>query len=216
MAKVYIYVVARDFGFAPNPYHGVCSLATCKPAIRSTAQVGDWIFGVGGSGLKATGKCIYAMRVTKKITFNEYWFNPQYNDKKPVRNGSKRMVVGDNIYYYDEKTQIWHQAHSHHSMSDGTINKSNLLRDTSSQNVLLSKYFFYFGLSAPVIPEDILKGIKYENRIGHRKFDTKEAYRLIEWIEDEHFKSLNLVVAKPYNFDNSSAHYSVETNKISL
>lgn len=31
MAKGYSYVVARDFGFAPNPFNGFLTLATCKP-----------------------------------------------------------------------------------------------------------------------------------------------------------------------------------------
>lgn len=43
--KLYSYVVARDFGFAPNPFHGYCTLATCKPDIRATASVGDWVIG---------------------------------------------------------------------------------------------------------------------------------------------------------------------------
>ena len=33
----------RDYGFAPNPYFGYCTLATCKPVIRRCAGVGDWI-----------------------------------------------------------------------------------------------------------------------------------------------------------------------------
>src|SRR5690349_20991643 len=92
MGKVYIYVVDRDFGFAPNPFHGFCSLATCKPGIRNTAAVGDWVIGMGGTRLRATGRCVFAMRISAKITFHEYWSNPAYLDKKPVRNGSCRMI----------------------------------------------------------------------------------------------------------------------------
>jgi Nucleotide modification associated domain 2 len=98
MAKVYMYVVARDFGFAPNPFHGVCTLATCKPIIRRTAQIGDWVIGMGGSKLKAPGRCIYAMQVTGALSFDEYWAAPEYQAKKPVRNGSRKTIVGDNIY----------------------------------------------------------------------------------------------------------------------
>src|SRR5687767_10285479 len=107
MGKVYIYVVARDFGFAPNPFHGYCTLATCKPGIRSKAEVNDWVIGIGGRRLKATGRCIFAMRVSKRITFNEYWSDPTYRDKKPVRNGSCKMMVGDNIYHYDSAKKKW-------------------------------------------------------------------------------------------------------------
>ncbi len=28
----------RDYGFAPNPFHGICTLATCKPVIRRVAR----------------------------------------------------------------------------------------------------------------------------------------------------------------------------------
>ena len=56
MSRVYMYVVDRDFGFAPNPFHGVCTLATCKPAIRKGARVGDWVIGMGGSRSQCDGK----------------------------------------------------------------------------------------------------------------------------------------------------------------
>ncbi|RYE52842.1 MAG: hypothetical protein EOP48_15605 [Sphingobacteriales bacterium] len=214
MSNVYIYVVDRDFGFAPNPFHGICSLATCKPKIRSSAQVGDWIFGVGGSRLKATGQCIFAMKVTRKITFNEYWIGAEFRDKKSIRNGSKKMLLGDNIYYYDEKTEIWNQAHSHHSLPNGNVNEYNRDRDTKSRNVLISKHFYYFGRAAPKIPVCILNQLGYQNRMGHRKFTFENASLLVNWIDEEFADMLNLVVADPYDFDQSDAHYSVKTNRI--
>ena len=216
MSNVYMYVVDRDFGFAPNPFHGICSLATCKPNIRNTAQVDDWIFGVGGSRLKATGQCIFAMLVTQKITFNEYWENPEFKDKKPVRNGSKKMLLGDNIYYYNNETKLWSQAHSHHSLVDGSMNEHNRDRDTKSKNVLLSKHFYYFGSAAPKIPVSILNALGYENRMGHRKFPFENAKPLVEWVEKKFMDKLNLIVADPFDFDQSDAHYSVQTNKVTL
>ena len=101
MPSVFVYVVDRDFGFAPNPFHGYCTLATCKPRIRKTAQIGDWVIGMAGSRLNATGRCVFAMQITATISFDEYWANPIYNEKKPVRNGSRKMMVGDNIYHRD-------------------------------------------------------------------------------------------------------------------
>ena len=79
-SNLYIYVIARDFGFAPNPFFGHCSLATCKPQIRKSAQPNDWILGVAGRNL-GTGvyrKCIVLMKVTEKMTFEEYWADPRY------------------------------------------------------------------------------------------------------------------------------------------
>lgn len=214
MSRVYVYVVDRDFGFAPNPYHGICTLATCKPAIRRTAKKGDWVIGVGGSRLKATGRCIFAMQVSEKISFNDYWFNPVYNDKKPVRNGSKRMVAGDNIYLKNQEDGTWSQADSHHSNPDGTINISNLENDTQTDNVLISNRFYYFGNSAPEVPQAIFNSINYKNGIGHRNYALEECMDLLQWLETNFSDSLNKVVGKPFDFDASTARYSAETNKI--
>lgn len=214
MSRVYMYVVDRDFGFAPNPFHGYCTLATCKPAIRNTAAVGDWILGVGGSRLKATGRCIFAMKVTEKITFNDYWEDRRFFDKRPVRNGTKRMIVGDNIYHFNESNKKWHQAHSHHSHPNGKVNHYNLDRDTKSPYVLVSEHFYYFGSDAPSLPEKILTALGYKNRIGHRVFQFEEAQKLITWIEKKFGNELNQIIGLPLDFDKSEAHYSVETNRI--
>jgi hypothetical protein len=213
MANVYIYVVDRDFGFAPNPFHGFCTLATCKPRIRNVAVPDDWIIGMGGRKLKATGKCVFAMKVTQTVTFNEYWTNPDYNDKKPVPNGSKRILLGDNIYYQQENSQ-WSQAYSHHSYADGSTNIHNLNRDTKSNKVLISRYFYYFGKSAPTVPDMLLTQLGFKNAIGHRKFSLEEAGEIILWLDREFIFERNQIRANPFSFDKGLSHYSVATNKI--
>lgn len=209
-----MYVVDRDLGFAPNPFHGFCTLATCKPRVRNSAQIGDWVIGVGGSRLKATGRCIFAMKVTDKITFNDYWNGEEYKDKKPVRNGSKTMLLGDNIYWHDCATNVWHQAHSHHSLPDGSLNEYNRDRDTQSKNVLISRHFYYFGSDAPMIPNQILHNIGFVNGIGHRKYTIQQAAPLVDWLFETYANSINLILADPFDFDKSEAHYSVNTNRI--
>jgi len=32
--RLYLYTMTYDSGFAPNPFHGICTLACCKPGIR--------------------------------------------------------------------------------------------------------------------------------------------------------------------------------------
>src|SRR5258708_34492950 len=88
MPKVYSYAVARDFGFAPNPFYGWCTLATCKPVIRRVARVGDFILGTGSKQLDREGFVIYAMRVTEALTFNEYWSDKRFQTRKPDLSGS--------------------------------------------------------------------------------------------------------------------------------
>ncbi|WP_020182644.1 hypothetical protein [Methylotenera sp. 1P/1] len=212
MPKVYIYVVARDFGFAPNPFHGYCTLATCKPDIRRVANVNDWVIGMGGTRLNATGKCIFAMKISQKITFNEYWNNPIFNDKKPIRNGSRKIIVGDNIYH--ESQGVWQQIDSHHSHPDGTPNQHNVRNDTKSNAVLLSDNFYYLGSHAAHIPDEILVKMGYKNGRKHRVFKLENAQELILFLEDN-FRQ-NYLYSNPYDFKIAGARYSAETDKVTI
>lgn len=216
MSKVYVYVVDRDFGFAPNPYHGFCSLATCKPGIRKKAKIDDWVVGIGGGRLGAAGRCVFAMRVSAILTFNEYWSNPAYLDKKPVRNGSSKMMVGDNIYHCDPpESQNWKQADSHHSNADGSVNRHNLDVDTGTDRVLISRHFYYFGREAPTVPGEILDSMGYKNGRNYRVYETEDCIELINWLGTSYRQSLNAVMADPFDFDRSEKRYSVKGNKIS-
>ncbi len=210
---LYVYVVDRDFGFAPNPFHGYCTLGTCKPQIRNNAQVGDWIMGVGGKRLKATGKCLYLLKVSEIITFNDYWSDARFQRKKPIRNGGLVTMVGDNIYH-QESDGVWIQEDSHHSNPDGTCNLENLDRDTSSTNVLISEHFYYFGSSAPVVN---LESIGYKNHIGHSKklLSDNNVAAFIDRIEDEYKRNFNLVLGDPFNFLSASKRVDQATGKIS-
>jgi len=211
--NLYIYVVDRDFGFAPNPFHGYCTLATCKPRIRATAKLGDWIMGVGGGRLNATGKCIYLMKVTEISTFNDYWLDPRFQRKKSFRNGSLVMMAGDNIYHQEAGNACWIQEDSHHSMPDGTQNNENLIKDTSSTNVLISKHFYYFGKSAPVVD---LESIGYKNRRDHDKkqLDNVNIANFIDEMERCYSKQRNLVFDKPFQFSSASKRVDQATGKI--
>jgi hypothetical protein len=214
MFNTYMYVVDRDFGFAPNPFHGYCTLATCKPRIRAKAELGDWVIGMGGSRLKATGRCVFAMKVTSAISFDSYWSNPLYNDKKPVRNGSAKMMVGDNIYHRDAHSNAWHQADSHHSNPDGTPNAHNIAKDTKADRVLLSSHFFFFGQAAPAVPTGVLKSLEYRNPRDYLVYKNGRGEGLVEWLVQAFHGSLNLVVADPFDFERSEKRYSGSGSKI--
>lgn len=216
MADLFMYVIDRDFGFAPNPFHGVCTLATCKPQIRSVAKVGDWILGMGGGRLRATGHCIFSMKVGRKLTFNQYWADPEYRDKRPVRNGSRRLLVGDNIYHQIGGAGEWMQEDSHHSYEDGTPNPHNIKNDTQTDAVLISDHFFYFGRDAARIPQELLDDLGYKNPRSHRRFPSGDSsIALVDWIVTSFKNQANLVLSDPFDFEYTSARYSVKTNKVS-
>jgi len=214
MCHVYVYVVDRDFGFAPNPFHGYCTLATCKPGIRLRAELGDWVIGLGGSRLKAKGKCIFAMRVSSAITFDTYWSDPAHLDKRPLRNGSRKMMVGDNIYHRENRSGLWLQADSHHSNSDGTANPHNVANDTKVDRVLLSQHFFYFGREAPVVPTAILESLKYKNGRNYRRYNESDCKELLIWLSETFWPQLNIVAGDPTDFPSSYKRYSAGDNSI--
>ena len=155
------------------------------------------------------------MRISAKLTFDEYWSDPAYLDKKPVRNGSKKMMVGDNIYHYDSAAKQWSQADSHHSNADGSVNLHNLRVDTQTDKVLISRHFFYFGIEAPAVPRGFLDAIGYKNGRNYRVFDEIACAALIGWLHSSFRGSLNTVKADSFDFDNSDKRYSAGDNKIS-
>ena len=151
---IYSYVVARDFGFAPNPFHGVCTLATCKPRIRKVASLGDWVVGTGSGAVsrQRAGYLVYAMKVEETLTFDQYWADERFLLKRPNLRGSKKMAFGDNIYHRMGVGYDWKQLDSHHSLPDGRANKFNLNTDTSVNRVLVSRTFTYWGGQGPQVP----------------------------------------------------------------
>lgn len=210
MRRSFLYVVDRDFGFAPNPFHGLCTLAACKRPLRASAQEGDWVFGLGGRRLRATGRCVFGMRVDDKMSFQEYWDGAEYRLKRPVRNGTLKMLAGDNIYR--RSGTGWIQADSHHSNADGSQNDDNTRRDTQADAVLVSQHFFYFGKSAPEIPAQILKDLNYRNGIGHRVAHAPADQPLIDWVEAQ--LPPNTVADDPFDFDSADARYAYATNRV--
>ncbi len=185
--SLHSYVVARDYGFAPNPFFGVCTLATCKPGIRRVAQIGDWVVGTGSKKHKRDKNIVYAMRVTGAMTFNQYWNDTRFQAKKPNLRGSKKQAFGDNIYSKDAHTTAWCQVNSHHSLDDGSPNESNVVADTSADRVLMSDDFVYWGGSGPPLPQKFLsygpQGVNLCAGRGHKnKFSPTFVEEFSTWI----------------------------------
>lgn len=182
--KLYSYIVARDFGFAPNPFYGYCTLATCKPQIRKGAKEGDWIIGTGSKLKGRETRLVYAMLVTEVMTFNEYWMDTRFRCKRPTMHGSIKQAFGDNIYYYDQDRGAWYQLDSHHSFEDGSTNTRNVQNDTQVDRVLISDDYVYFGGSGPRLPTFYGEDVCHTTQ-GHRsKFSNEVVEEFIAWIRD--------------------------------
>lgn len=185
--RLLTYIIARDFGFAPNPFYGYCTLATCKPQIRSSASIGDWVVGTGAKGgYNLVGYLIYAMKVDEAMDFDSYWNDHRFLSKRPVMNGSLKQLYGDNIYH--QLNGQWIQADSHHSLDNGQPNTNNINRDTRVNRLLISRKFVYYGNAAPLIPEDFRP---YQPtgedlccaRMGHRNGSHEFATAFESWLD---------------------------------
>lgn len=187
--KLYSYIMVRDFGFAPNPFHGFCTLATCKPQIRAKASVGDWIIGTGSkSTYGLAGHLIYAMQVSEVLDFDAYWNDERFVAKRPATEGSLKVIYGDNIYQRSGKR--WIQANSHHSRGNGQTNRANLEWDTGVNRLLIATKFVYWGAAAPAIPKKFRDFRKTHEDIcckarGHRVFRSALAPTFAAWLEKQ-------------------------------
>lgn len=111
--RIFSYVVEHDYGHAPNPFWGACTLAMCKfgkggrKNIIELARTGDWIVGTGGANLKKSaghGTLIYAMKVEEKLTLQQYHFDKRFRRKRPRQDGTYDQSQGDNKVEFAKTT----------------------------------------------------------------------------------------------------------------
>jgi hypothetical protein len=183
--RLFSYVVAQDYGFAPNPFHGLCTLATCKPRIRQIAARGDYIVGTGSARRRRRGYVVYFMRVTDIAKFDVYWSDERFASKRPNLHSSKMNAFGDNIYHRDPVGGLWLQENSYHSNQNGSANRRNVEHDTKSENVLISSDFVYWGGTGPVVPERFRSydGVDVCFGRGHRSnWPSEMASEFVSWV----------------------------------
>lgn len=149
-SRVFSYVVVHDTGFAPNPFHGLLTLACCKPQIRKTAKVGDIIVGLSSR----SERLVYAVQVAEVVGFEEYWADPHYVSRRPV-SGAARIVdrTGDNIY--EPVPGGFRQLPSFHSRSDGSEDPERRRVDLAGDHVLVGETYTYWGGQGPALPEEL-------------------------------------------------------------
>jgi hypothetical protein len=181
--RVYSYVVDHDLGFAPNPFHGVCTLAACKPKIRRYAEAGDYIIGTGSGPNGGLGRLVYWMRIDEIITFDQYWADARFRRKRPVMRGSLLLRYGDNVYHRDPLTRCFVQEDSFHSEPCGRLSPCNLKRDTGiSDRVLLAREFAYWGAGGPAVPANFREFVHRTQ--GHKcRFPPQRAEAFAAWLE---------------------------------
>jgi hypothetical protein len=110
--------------FDPQQDREVLSLANCKPQIRNTAPVGEWIAGVTPKHMGC--RLAYLMHLGERLTRTEYWdrYKQSRHDSvyKPLARGGWKQLK--NPWHFDNESQK---------------------HDLSSDWILLSTEFFVFA-----------------------------------------------------------------------
>ncbi len=150
MPRLYSYLMTHDSGFAPNPFFGCLTLATCMTEIRRTKKVGDWVAGFASKALVKKSHAlglnipyqglIYLMEIGEILPLDAYFHDSRFQEKKAIPPGSHNIMRerGDNIYHLDSNGNFQQSKNDNHD-------EGEILKDTSGKNVLLAKQFYYFG-----------------------------------------------------------------------
>lgn len=120
------------------------------------------------------------MQVTETLEFPEYWQDPRFARKRPMRRGSRKQSCGDNIYFKNADGN-WGQLDSFHTNADGSLKPEHVKRDTGVNRVLISNNFFYFGGEGPVIPAQFCDPNHYDIC---RKVRQRKRLEDHEWIAE--------------------------------
>lgn len=198
---LYCYTMTHDTGFAPNPYHCVLTLATCKPLIRKYAKEGCWIAGWTGVAVhnkqgiidrKGAGRLIYLAKVSEKLRFEEYW--KKYPEKRPVEITDKSQSIktgcgcstndndyndhcdcGDNIYKPDKNAPLGFTQLNNRYHGEGQKE-----HDLSGEFVLVCKDFYYFGVENAIEINDVPPIPRW------KKFVSEDANKIIRQVTNRY------------------------------
>jgi hypothetical protein len=113
MTRLFSYVVEHDLGFSPNPFGGYCTLAHCKFSrshrgnVVELARIGDWVVGTGGASQRSSGHgtLIYAMKVTEKLTLQQYFSDERFrgradNHSEDADRTDRFALISNDFFYF--------------------------------------------------------------------------------------------------------------------
>lgn len=189
---LFSYCIPVDDGAAPNPYSGICTLTICKPVIRRTAEIGDWIIGTGSKNSPIgdiSKNVVYIMEVTDKKSLQDYdkFCLEQYPSKIPDwDNVDFRIRLGDCLYDYSTNPP---------TQRKGVHDEDNIKRDLGGEYSLISNHFYYFGDNPIDLPKELYPIIK-EGQAHKSKSNEKYFEEFIEWVSNLKFEP-NILHGKP-------------------
>jgi len=168
------YKMATDRGFAPNPFEGFLTLATCKPGIRRCHKKDHWLAGFTSKTLNrdkvGQEKLIYLAKIDEIFPLEAYY------EKYPQK---RTCPSADNIYV--KQNGKWKLVND-----DIHNEKRDMRKDLSGENVLVAKHYYYFGKEALDI-QDVREKINIPHGQSSYGCLTKDkaAADFIEWVKNK-------------------------------
>jgi hypothetical protein len=127
------------------------------------AEEGNWVIGTGGADPQKSaghGKLVYAMRVDKRLTREDYYADSRFERKIPVKTGTPARTLGDNL------------------RPAGDFQKRE-------QFALISWNFYYFGANAICIPERF-STLEKKGPGFKKRFDPALVRSFVAWLQKNH------------------------------
>ena len=153
--SVWSYVLARDVGMAPCVQDGMWTLGLCKPRVRASAQVGDYVVAIWTTSLHGSASYVHSVaKIDRADSLVAYY----------GRGGLPRR---DQIYKVDGGV-IRHRGDVIYHNS-GTLAGEQQRKDKQGK-VLVSEHFATFRASNPpsILDYEHLREITHSG-IGQRK-----------------------------------------------
>ncbi len=176
--KICAYTLTTDTGFAPNPFHGTCTLAACTPNHMGAKLVpGDWIAGFFRKD--RTPYLVYAMRVEEVMGYDSYYWDSRFQEKKPREEGLPEDRCGDNIYHRDTSGKWLRDKGPHHQ------NDRSFEQDTRYAIVYIGGVYAYFGRNARInpLPNELRAVLKNGRGIKYTRESEPLFSSFLRWLE---------------------------------
>jgi len=159
----YVYKLTSDNGGAPCVHGNMLSLAICKPRIRSTAEIGSFIVGIGGKPLG--GRLIYIACINGKVVDGLYYHATCFRRRPDC--------IYENVAGHAKirRGAIFHK--------EGDQTKRDVGVQFEDAEVLLSHDFRYFGQNGTTDWKkcySTLSEMVEELEIGHRRNHNEGVY----------------------------------------
>ena len=173
---MYVYKLTTDNNGAPCVQAGLLSCAICKPFIRTSAQVGDFLFGFAANSLDRTNPLIYVARITAIAEGGDYYAAPRYHNRP------------DCVYeLIDGRYQLRVDAR-YHTKGDHLTTDLGEPPEYIRDRVLLSDDFRYLGDSGRVdlhrfpVAQRLVESLGRGHRVNHSREERDELLTLQKYV----------------------------------